>query len=134
MPDHDVSSEPVELRRIADFVRAHPGASRHVVDLPYQLASHAAQDPENRRLCPDHDGRIRAYALAQTPMWTLDFAIAPGLEGSALEREVLAWDVERWRAIAASGGPGMLFVDVAEHDGERQALLTALGFARHEWY
>ncbi len=132
--DDSPYDRPDDLRRIAAFVRARPSARRQVVDLPYRLASPAVQDPANRRLWTDGHGAVHAYALAQTPMWTLDYALAPRWAGAELEREVLAWGVARWRAIAASGGPGMIFVDVPVGDTDRQALLGALGFARHAWY
>jgi mycothiol synthase len=134
MPNKDHVDRPDELDRIAEFVRAYPQASQHVVDLPYRLASHAAQDSANRRLWLGANGHILGYALAQLPMWTLDDALTPGQRGSELERDVLRWGIERWRAIAANGGPGWMFVDAPEDDANRQTLLTSLGIARDEWY
>ncbi len=134
MPKQDQADRSGELRRIAKFVRAHPSARRHVVDLPYRLASHAAHDPANRRLWTDAKGTLWAYAIAQIPIWTLDYAFVSIWPGVGLEREILEWGVARWRAIAASGGPGMNFVDVPAGDTDRLALLDSLGFECHEWY
>lgn len=131
MADKEQAAGTDEIRRIAAFVRSHPRASRHVVDLPYRLASHAARDPANRGLWTDQHAKLRAYALAQTPMWTLDYVRSDA--DPDLEREILAWGIDRWREIAASGGPHTMCVDVAADDAERQALLESLGFTRYEW-
>jgi ribosomal protein S18 acetylase RimI-like enzyme len=121
-----------ELCEIADFARAHPAACRHVVDLPYRLATPAAQAVKNRRLWHDEDGTLQAFALTQLPFWALEYAIAPGAP-EGLEREVLAWGIARWAVIARTHDRRWLFVDCPEDQSEQAALLGALGFARHTW-
>lgn len=117
---------------IRELVRAHPERARHVLDLPYRLASPAAQDPVNRQIWHD-EGQVVAFALAAFPFGTLDY-LAPDDEGADSERAILDWGIARWREVAAQGAPPMMFVDVREDDMPRQRLLAERGFARHEWY
>lgn len=129
------ASDPYEtdIAAIREFVRAYPERARHVLDLPYRLASHAAQDRANRRVWPDGGSRLVAYALTQFPMWTLDYLV-PDDESGKLERDILDWGVARWREAASQCAPPTMFVDVHTDDTRRQELLAERGFARHEWY
>ena len=46
----------------------------HVVDLPYRLSSWAFDHPDNIRLWHDDGGKLVAWAVLQTPFWTVDYA------------------------------------------------------------
>lgn len=127
------ASYVADIAAIRKLVSAYPERSRHVLDLPYRLASHAAQDAANRRIQRDGDGRVVAYAFTQLPMWTLDYLVSDD-EAGELERGILDWGIARWREARAQGGPPMMFVDVRDDDTRWQAVLAERGFTRHEWY
>jgi len=129
MRNVDAMGEAADLGRVAAFARSHPDACRHVVDLPYRLAAPSAQDAANRRLWASADGGLVAFAIAQLPFWSLDYAVALDA-GEELERAVVAWGVARWRELARLHGRPAFYVDCAEGQPERVALLEGLGFAR----
>jgi mycothiol synthase len=70
----------------------------HVVDLPYRLSSWALDDPDNTRLWFDEKGQLVAWAVLQTPFWTIDYVCHPAIE-TWLHPEILAWADRRARAV-----------------------------------
>ncbi len=83
---------------IAALVRAHAAGNFHIADLPYRLNSWALDDPQNVALWVDPHGRLRAWAVMQTPWWTIDYACHPDVE-PVLHRQVLAWADQRARQL-----------------------------------
>ena len=86
---------------MAALVQVHPAArcgSVHVADLPYRLSSWAFDDPQNVALWVTIDGRLRAWAVMQTPWWTIDYALHPQAD-PGLHRQVLAWADQRARQL-----------------------------------
>ncbi len=69
----------------------------HVIDLPYRFSSWAFDDPENVCLWLTPDRRLVAWAVLQTPFWTIDYVCDP-TAGPGLHREILAWADRRARA------------------------------------
>jgi len=49
----------------------------HVSDLPYRFSSWALEDPKNACLWTDANGLLHAWAVLQTPFWTIDLVIDP---------------------------------------------------------
>lgn len=49
------------------------GETLHVIDLPYRLSSWALDDPDNISLWVDENNRMVAWAVMQTPFWTIDY-------------------------------------------------------------
>jgi ribosomal protein S18 acetylase RimI-like enzyme len=122
-------SGAADAQAMAALSRAARGGHLHVTDLPYRFSSWAFDEPDNARLWVDADGELLAWAVMQTPFWTIDYAIRPGAE-SELHPRVLAWADSRARAVldTASGRPAW-FVNVFAGQAARIRDLEAAGFA-----
>jgi ribosomal protein S18 acetylase RimI-like enzyme len=111
------------------LAQASPTENLHVVDLPYRLSSWALDDPDNVALWVNEAGQLQAWAVMQTPFWTIDYVYHPNA-GTALHRQVLAWADARVRQIldTPSGHP-CWFVMVFAGQTERIRELEEAGFA-----
>jgi hypothetical protein len=110
-----------------ELVRAHPATQRHVVDLPYRLASDSMQNPENVRLW-ERDGALVAWAAWQQPFVTLDHAITAQTDHT-LADDLLDWACMRFARIARAQGRELhYFVDARADDPAWRALLERHGF------
>lgn len=69
----------------------------HVVDLPYRFSSWAFDNPENINLWFDENQQLVAWAVLQSPFWTIDYVCHPKQE-SHLHREILLWADQRAQA------------------------------------
>lgn len=58
-------------------VHARPSEHLHLADLPYRLCSWAFDDPANCAIWEDDRGQLRAWAVLQSPFWTIDYAMHP---------------------------------------------------------
>ena len=70
------------------LARRYPENNLHVTDLPYRLSSWALDDPENSHLWFDENQQLVAWAVLQTPFWTIDYACQPEAEVS-LHKDIL---------------------------------------------
>lgn len=122
-------SGPGDLAHFTHLVHQHPGEHLHVVDLPYRLASWAFDDPANAALWLDARGKPAAWAVLQTPFWTLDIACRPEAV-DVLYPQVLAWAVARGEAIidTPSGHP-CWYVNILPRQVGQIAALEQAGFA-----
>lgn len=119
------------LSAITALARATAADNIHTIDLPYRLASWALDNPDNVRLW-ERDGRLAAWAILQTPFWTIDYALAPEA-GPDLHREVLAWaDARAAGLVGMDFGRPLWFVAVRRDQTGRIRDLEALGFANQE--
>ena len=111
------------------LARAFPAAHLHVIDLPYRFSSWALDDPENAGLWLDDAGQLRAWAVMQTPFWTVDYVCHPHADPE-LHRQVLAWGDARARQLLDTrfGLPSWYAVAFADRTG-RIRDLEAAGFA-----
>ena len=101
----------------------------HVVDLPYRLSSWAMDDPDNIALWASAGGQLRAWAVMQTPFWTIDYLCHPD-GGADLHRQVLAWADQRARqALGTPSGRPCWFVMVFATQTDRIRELEEAGFA-----
>lgn len=71
-----------------------PENNLHVVDLPYRFCSWAFDNPENINLWVDENQQLVAWAVLQSPFWTIDYVCHPEQE-SYLHREILSWANQR---------------------------------------
>jgi ribosomal protein S18 acetylase RimI-like enzyme len=83
--------------QISALARQSPENNLHITDLPYRLSSWALDEPENTNLWFDENGQLLAWALLQTPFWTIDYACQPALEDT-LHPQILAWADQRARS------------------------------------
>ena len=99
----------------------------HVVDLPYRLSSWALDDLENTCLWFD-DEQLIAWAVMQTPFWTVDYTCLPELE-TRLYPEILSWADQRARRILKTNfGLPAWFVNVFSGQTGRIRELERTGF------
>lgn len=111
------------------LAKQFPASNLHVIDLPYRLSSWALNDPENVRLWFDESGQIAAWAVIQTPFWTIDYVCHPQFE-SALHSEILAWADERARAaLGTESGHPAWFVMAFSGQESRIRDLERMGFS-----
>ena len=98
-----------------------------MIDLPYRLSSWALDEPHNACLWEDEDGSLVAWAVLQTPFWTLDFTLHPAYV--ALLPELIAWAEQRARQMP--GTPYELpcwFVNLFSEQVERLQVFEAAGW------
>ena len=79
-------------------VEAQPSDHLHVVDLPYRFCSWAFDEPTNCSLWEDSGGRVVAWAVFQSPFWSIDYAMHPLAPPNTLHM-ILAWVDQRARAM-----------------------------------
>jgi ribosomal protein S18 acetylase RimI-like enzyme len=85
-----------DIQGMISLAKAFSTVNLHGVDLPYRLSSWALDDPENVGLWVNDEGRLLAWAVMQTPFWTIDYACNPDAE-VVLHRQILSWADHRAR-------------------------------------
>ncbi len=111
------------------LARLSPSANLHLTDLPYRFSSWACEEPQNVAVWRSPAGELTAWAVLQTPFWTIDCAIHPDFEAS-LFPQVLAWAEGRARqAQGTDYARPAWFVNVFSSQMGRIAVLEAAGFA-----
>jgi ribosomal protein S18 acetylase RimI-like enzyme len=101
----------------------------HVIDLPYRLSSWALDDPANVNLWVDEGHQLAAWAIMQSPFWTIDFVIRPSLENDLLP-QVLGWADQRAREmIGTPYGHPSWFVNVFPDQLQHRRVLEHHGFS-----
>lgn len=76
------------------LARQYSENNLHVVDLPYRFSSWAFDNPENIALWFDVNQQLIAWAVLQTPFWTIDYVCDPEYEAH-LHQEILSWADQR---------------------------------------
>ena len=110
------------------LARAFPTGNLHVADLPYRLSSWALDDPDSIGLWVNAEGQLRAWAVMQTPFWTIDYASHPEADTN-LYRQLLAWADRRARKVLGTpGGRSCWFVMVLAGQADRIRDLEDAGF------
>jgi ribosomal protein S18 acetylase RimI-like enzyme len=100
----------------------------HSIDLPYRLSSWALDEPHNSCLWENEDGSLAAWAVSQTPFWTLDFALHP--QHTGLIPELLAWADRRAReALNTPYGLPSWFINIFSDQADQIRWLEEAGFA-----
>ncbi len=78
-----------DVQAMLALAAAFPADNLHIVDLPYRFSSWALDDPANVGLWVDAEGQLLAWAVMQTPFWTVDDVCYPG--APHLVPHILAW-------------------------------------------
>jgi ribosomal protein S18 acetylase RimI-like enzyme len=118
-----------DLQAMLALARLSPADNLHVVDLPYRLSSWALDDPANTGLWTDANGRLLAWAVMQTPFWTIDYACHPRSERH-IHAEILDWaDRRACQVLDTPYGHPCWFVMVSANQANRIRDLEACGFA-----
>jgi ribosomal protein S18 acetylase RimI-like enzyme len=78
------------------LAQASPNDNLHVADLVYRLNSWALDDPGNVGWWVNGEGQLLAWAVMQTPFWTIDYAFDADVDAEVdLHRRILAWADDR---------------------------------------
>ncbi len=111
------------------LVHTNVSANLRVSDLPYRLSSWACDDPDNVGMWVDEREQLVAWAVLQTPFWTIDYALRADAPAH-LHQQVLQWADRRAHAArgTASARP-MWFINVFSDQQQRIADLEAAGWA-----
>jgi hypothetical protein len=114
---------------MAALVHADPTANLHVSDVPYRFNSWALDHPNNVGLWVDEKDRLVAWAVLQTPFWTIDYALRADAPAH-MHQHLLRWGDQRAQAVrgTASARP-MWFINVFNDQHQRIADLAAAGWA-----
>jgi ribosomal protein S18 acetylase RimI-like enzyme len=105
-----------------------PETHLHMLDLPYRLSSWALDDPANLAVWRSNE-QVTAWALLNTPFWTIDMAIQPGREQELLPK-ILFWADGRARLTANSeAGHECWFIVAFEDQPEIIRILQSHGYA-----
>jgi mycothiol synthase len=119
----------IDQTEMAALVHARPDDYLHVVDLPYRFSSWAFDEPKNVGLWVDAGGRLVAWAVMQTPFWSIDYAYTPEA-GPGAPDLILAWADQRAReALDTPYGHPVWFSTVFKDQLDRQRDLEHAGFA-----
>ena len=118
--------------RMLSLVQAHPAENIHVIDLPYRLCSWALDSPANVALWESEQGELLAWAVLQSPFWSLDYALHPAAPPDA-HSAVLAWAMTHASRLAATPfGRESWFVAALERQAGQRRDLVAAGFAAQD--
>ena len=124
-----VFSGEADLQAMMALARLAPGENLHVIDLPYRLSSWALDHPGNAGLWVSGEDQLLAWAVLQTPFWTIDYVCHPEA-GKDLHRQVLAWaDARALAVLDTPAGHPTWFVHVFSDQAGRIRDLEEAGFA-----
>ena len=122
-------SGEADIQAMMALARLAPSENLHVIDLPYRLSSWALDHPGNAGLWVSGEDQLLAWAVLQTPFWTIDYVCHPEA-GKDLHRQVLAWaDARALAVLDTPAGHPTWFVNVFAGQAERIRDLEEAGFA-----
>ncbi|NOT06381.1 MAG: hypothetical protein HOP27_17450 [Anaerolineales bacterium] len=114
--------------QMSALARQLSGDTLHVIDLAYRLSSWALDDPDNVGLWFDDKQQLVAWAVLQTPWWTIDYVYDSAV-GSNLHQEILAWaDCRAHATVNTAYGHPAWYVAVFPEQVERIHDLENAGF------
>jgi mycothiol synthase len=118
-----------DKRQMAELAYRFATDHLHVIDQPYRFCSWAFDEPDNCQIWMDAEGQVLAWAVMQTPFWTIDYACHPGFVGE-LHPQILSWADQRARLLRGTPfGHPMWFVNVFDTQTDRIHDLEEAGFA-----
>ena len=101
----------------------------HVVDLPYRFSSWALDDSQNTSLWFDSEQNLVAWAIMQSPFWSIDYVYTTDVSAS-LHPQILAWaDTLAYNLVDTPYGRPAWFINVFVDQHARIIDLEAAGFA-----
>lgn len=110
------------------LTNAFPADNLHIVDLPYRLSSWALDYPNNIKLWVNSEGQLLAWAVMQTPFWTIDYVCHPHTDPN-LHRQILDWaDKHAQTIVDTSVGHPAWYVNVFPSQTDRICHLEEAGF------
>lgn len=129
MINHSSPKTNSDQQDMLKLAQALKGEHFHITDLPYRFSSWAFDEPDNISLWRDEQGYLLAWAMMQTPFWTVDITCRPDAV-EILYPDILAWADDRARLLLDTPfGHDLWFVGVFERHLDRIAALERAGFA-----
>jgi ribosomal protein S18 acetylase RimI-like enzyme len=118
---------PADWAQMTAVLHARPSDHVHIIDLPYRLCSWAFDEPANCAIWENNDGEMLAWAVLQSPFWSIDYALHPTAPSDTMQA-ILAWADGRAQAIRHTlfGRPMWFINGFAGH--HHQQPLEAAGF------
>lgn len=121
-------SGQADVQAMSALAAAFPADNLHIVDLPYRCSSWALDDPNNVGLWIDAEGQLLAWAVMQTPFWTVDYACHP--DALYLLPRILTWVDHRAHQMLQTGmGLPCWFAMVFADQTDRIRTLEEAGFS-----
>ena len=122
-------SGEADIQAMMALARLAPRENLHIIDLPYRLSSWALDHPGNVGMWVNADDQLLAWAVLQTPFWTIDYVCHPDA-GEELHRRILAWaDARALAVLDTPAGHPLWFVNVFANQAGRIRDLEGAGFA-----
>lgn len=118
-----------DKQAMAMLVDTFPNSNLHVADLPYRLSSWAFDNPENIRLWFNEENHLIAWAVLQSPFWTIDYSYSAETDYN-LHQEIITWANNRAHKVLGSAfGHPSWFINVFAEQMDRIIDLEELGFS-----
>ena len=106
---------------------AYPDEHLHHIDLPYRLSSPPLERPAAAAMWHDEQGALAAWAVLQTPFWSIDTACRPACRCS-LRRADRRWFPD----LAGAAGVEATIVHCHAPDSVLRARIAARTAARND--
>ncbi|NJD59181.1 MAG: hypothetical protein C3F13_16640 [Anaerolineales bacterium] len=117
-----------DKQRMIELAVATQAENIHFIDLPYRLSSWALDETENIGLWVDGRGQLAAWAVMQSPFWTVDCVIRPDSFRSGY-RQILEWVNKRsTNLLNTDYGHPCWFMNAFPQQGERRQALEQAGY------
>ena len=118
---------PDDIQPMIDLALLSRQNNFHIYDLPYRLSSWAVDSADNGQLWFEND-QLVAWAILQTPFWSLDFVIHPAYENDLLPI-ILEWADQQATIILDSpfGRPSW-YIHVFNDQFNRISVLEQVGY------
>jgi ribosomal protein S18 acetylase RimI-like enzyme len=124
-----IYSGDTDQREMIQLAKETQAENIHIIDLPYRLSSWALDDINNVGLWTDENGELVAWAVMQTPFWTIDYVLRPDTDIN-LHSLILSWADKRAQdLISTPFGHPAWFVNVIAENTKRRKELEQNGYA-----
>lgn len=117
----------IDQQAMLALAYAMPTEQMHLIDLPYRFSSWAFDHPENIALWHDETGELIAWAVLQTPFWSLDYVYRTDLP--ELNAEIIDWADEQATAVLDTPYGRPIWFTNCFREQSRTADLGTMGFA-----
>jgi len=117
---------PKDFPKMIELANRFKQSTFHVSDLPYRFSSWALDNPTNASLWFNAEGDLVAWAVIQSPWWTVDLAINPQFSNRLLP-QILSWIDHQAQSILRTeyGHPSWYIPVFSEQSGTIRALEKA---------